>query len=134
MNPGTLLAEARRRAGLTQAELAARLGISQSAVAKLEREDANPTVRTLERALRATGNRIEVRPASPSFDESVIRAQLALPPAERSARSSGKRRRSPRSSQAGARAASVSDFRLVALLRRLAAADVDFVVIGGVAA
>jgi predicted nucleotidyltransferase len=29
--------------------------------------------------------------------------------------------------------ASVSDFRLVALLRRLAAADVDFLVIGGVA-
>lgn len=82
MNPGPLLADARRRAGLTQAELAARLGISQSAVAKLERADANPTVRTLERALRATGNRIEARPV-PAVDESLIRAQLALPPAER---------------------------------------------------
>ena len=83
MKPGPLLADARRRAGLTQAELADRLGISQSAVAKLEREDANPTVRTLERALRATGNRIEVRPALPNIDESLIRAQLALTPAER---------------------------------------------------
>jgi transcriptional regulator with XRE-family HTH domain len=82
VKPGPLLADARRRAGLTQAELAARLGISQSAVAKLEREDANPTVRTLERALRATGNRIEARPV-PAVDESLIRAQLALPPAER---------------------------------------------------
>ena len=82
MNPGPLLADARRRAGLTQDELAARLGISQSAVAKLERADANPTVRTLERALRATGNRIEARPV-PAVDESLIRAQLALPPAER---------------------------------------------------
>jgi transcriptional regulator with XRE-family HTH domain len=78
-----MLADARRRAGLTQAELAARLGISQSAVAKLERADANPTVRTLDRALRATGNRIEARPVPSSVDESLIRAQLALPPAER---------------------------------------------------
>ena len=83
MKPGPLLADARRRAGLTQAELAVRLGVSQSAVAKLEREDANPTVRTLERALRATGNRIEARPALPSFDESLIRADLELTPAER---------------------------------------------------
>ena len=83
MKPGPLLADARRRAGLTQAELAARLGMSQSAVAKLERDDANPTVRTLERALRATGNRIEVRPALPNVDESLIRADLALTPAER---------------------------------------------------
>jgi transcriptional regulator with XRE-family HTH domain len=83
VKPGPLLADARRRAGLTQAELAARLGIGQSAVAKLEREDANPTARTLERALRATGHRIEVRQVLPNFDESLIRAQLALPPAER---------------------------------------------------
>jgi transcriptional regulator with XRE-family HTH domain len=77
-----MLAHARRRAGLTQAELAARLGVSQSAVAKLERADANPTVRTLDRALRATGNRIEARPV-PSVDESLIRAQLVLSPADR---------------------------------------------------
>jgi transcriptional regulator with XRE-family HTH domain len=83
VKPGPLLADARRRAGLTQAELADRLGISQSAVAKLEREDANPTVRTLERALRATGNRIEARPVLPNVDETLIRAELAVPPAER---------------------------------------------------
>ena len=82
MKPGPLLADARRRAGLTQAELAGRLGISQSAVAKLEREEANPTVRTLERALRATGHRIEAR-VLPNIDESLIRADLALTPAER---------------------------------------------------
>jgi transcriptional regulator with XRE-family HTH domain len=83
VKPGPLLADARRRAGLTQAQLASRLGISQSAVAKLERDDANPTVRTLERALRATGHRIEARRVLPNIDESLIRAQLALPPAER---------------------------------------------------
>jgi transcriptional regulator with XRE-family HTH domain len=70
-------------AGLTQAQLAARLGISQSAVAKLERQDANPTVRTLELALRAIGRQLELRAALPDIDETFIRAQLALPPAER---------------------------------------------------
>jgi transcriptional regulator with XRE-family HTH domain len=94
VKPGPLLADARRRAGLTQAELAERMGVSQSAVAKLEREEANPTVRTLERALQATGNRIEVRPALPNFDESLIRADLALTPADGSAGSSARRRRS----------------------------------------
>jgi transcriptional regulator with XRE-family HTH domain len=78
-----MLADARRRAGLTQAELAARLGMSQSGVAKLEREDANPTVRTLERALRAIGRRLEMRAALPNIDESLIRQDLALTPAER---------------------------------------------------
>jgi transcriptional regulator with XRE-family HTH domain len=78
-----MLAEARRGAGFTQAQLAACLGISQSAVAKMEREDANPTVATLERALRALGRRLEMRVALPNIDETLIRAQLALPPAER---------------------------------------------------
>ena len=55
LGPGWLLAQARRDAGLTQAELARRLGISQPAVAQLERFDSNPRIETLERALRAVG-------------------------------------------------------------------------------
>ena len=55
MRPDLLIRDARRAAGLTQAELAARLGISQSAIAKLEREGSNPTVETLDRVLRAHG-------------------------------------------------------------------------------
>ena len=42
----TLLKEARREAGLTQAELARRLGVSQAAVAKLERPGSNVTIAT----------------------------------------------------------------------------------------
>jgi transcriptional regulator with XRE-family HTH domain len=99
-----MLADARRRAGLTQAELAARLGVSQSAVAKLEREDANPTVRTLERALRATGHRIEARPVLPDFDESLIRADLARSPAERIRRLERRAAELGRIMEAGARA------------------------------
>ena len=82
--PG-LLREARRSAGLTQAELAGRLGISQAAVAKLERRGANPTVETLDRAVWATGHRLvfATEPRRPGVDESLIRKQLELTPAQR---------------------------------------------------
>lgn len=83
--PGKLLAGARRRAALTQADLAKRLTISQAAVAQLERSDSNPRVATLDRALRATGVELVLttRPRRPSIDESLIRQQLELSPAER---------------------------------------------------
>jgi transcriptional regulator with XRE-family HTH domain len=83
--PGKLLANARRRAGLTQAELAKRLAISQAAVAQLERGDANPRLATLDRVLRATGVELVVttRPRRPNVDEGLIRQQLELAPAER---------------------------------------------------
>jgi transcriptional regulator with XRE-family HTH domain len=54
----SLLKDARRRAGLTQADLARRLGVSQAAVARLESPRANPTVDTLDKALWATGHRL----------------------------------------------------------------------------
>jgi transcriptional regulator with XRE-family HTH domain len=83
--PGRLLAGARRRAGLTQADLARRLGISQAAVARLERPESNPRVATLDRALRATGAELimSAHPREPSIDESLIRQQLALTAAQR---------------------------------------------------
>lgn len=56
----TLLREARYAAGLTQAALADRLDVSQAAIAKLERQGANPTVDTLDNVLRATGHRLEL--------------------------------------------------------------------------
>jgi transcriptional regulator with XRE-family HTH domain len=83
--PGKLLADARRRAGLTQADLAKRLAISQAAVAQLERADSNPRLATLDRALRAAGVELVVttRPRQSAIDESLIRQQLELNPAER---------------------------------------------------
>jgi transcriptional regulator with XRE-family HTH domain len=59
----TLLREARYAAGLTQAALAERLDLSQAAIAKLERQGANPTVNTLENVLQATGHRLELNAA-----------------------------------------------------------------------
>ena len=49
------LQDARRRSGLTQRELAERIGTSQPAVASLERGDGNPTIDTLARYARAAG-------------------------------------------------------------------------------
>jgi transcriptional regulator with XRE-family HTH domain len=85
MSPGTLIREARQEAGLTQAELAARLGTTQSAIARLERPDSNPRVATLEAALRAAGRRLDVSaPARPpEVDEDQIREFLKLTPTER---------------------------------------------------
>ena len=80
-----LLKEARRQAGLTQAQLAHRLGVSQAAVAKLERPGSNMTVRTLDDALWATGHRLalEAAPRQAGVDESLIRQHLELSPAQR---------------------------------------------------
>jgi transcriptional regulator with XRE-family HTH domain len=84
-DPSSILKAARRRAGLTQTELARRLGVSQAAVAKLESPRANPTVDTLDKALWATGHRLtlDAPPRRPGVDESLIRQHLELSPAER---------------------------------------------------
>ncbi len=84
MRPDLLIRDARRAAGLTQAELAARLGISQSAIAKLEREGSNPTVETLDGVLRPTGHRLQlIAPAWGNIDTSLIRQALTRTPEER---------------------------------------------------
>lgn len=86
MSPSLLLRDARKRAGLTQAELAERAGVAQSVIARLERGGGNPTFLTLERVLHAAGHRLEltaVHQGLRTVDETLIAQQLALPPAER---------------------------------------------------
>jgi transcriptional regulator with XRE-family HTH domain len=80
-----IIRRARQDAGLTQRELAARLGISQAAVAQLERATSNPTIATVERALRALNHRLELRAvrAEPTVDVTLLREALRLAPAER---------------------------------------------------
>ncbi|HYM91461.1 MAG TPA: helix-turn-helix domain-containing protein [bacterium] len=58
------LSAARRAAGLTQAALAARLGTTQSAIARLERGEVAPTITTLSRLADALGIQFEVLPRS----------------------------------------------------------------------
>ncbi len=55
-----LIRQARRDAGLSQAGLARRLGVSQAAIAKLERAGSNPTIDTLDDVLWAAGRRLEL--------------------------------------------------------------------------
>ncbi len=55
------LAEARRRAGLSQAELAKRMGTSQSTIARLEAGRGLPSSRTLTRFAEATGARVRIQ-------------------------------------------------------------------------
>lgn len=65
MKGGTIIREARRRAGRTQAELARRLGTSQSVVARWESGRVSPSLETLTRVVRACGLElaISLRPA-----------------------------------------------------------------------
>ena len=55
------LAEKREAMGLSQAEVAARMGTSQSALARLERGEGNPTLATIERYVYALGKKLEWR-------------------------------------------------------------------------
>lgn len=55
-----LLRKAREAAGLTQSDLAVKLGVTYQAVQKWERSGANPTVATIDRVLRALGRRLEL--------------------------------------------------------------------------
>ncbi len=86
MSPSTLVRSARKRAGLTQTELAERAGVTQSVIARLERGGGNPTFLTLERVLHAAGHRLElsaVHQGLRTVDETLIAQQLALSPGER---------------------------------------------------
>lgn len=53
------LIKARARAGLTQAQVAERLGISQPAIARIE-GGRNLSVKTLERYAKATGGKLRI--------------------------------------------------------------------------
>jgi transcriptional regulator with XRE-family HTH domain len=77
-----LLRYARKRAGLTQRELAAKVGLAQSYVARIESSTLDPSVTSLSRLLRACGTTLE---AMPGTGEGVDRTlfTLHLTPTER---------------------------------------------------
>ncbi|MFI5016123.1 MAG: helix-turn-helix transcriptional regulator [Hyphomicrobiales bacterium] len=55
------LVRARLRAGLTQGELASRMGTSQSTIARLENGKTLPSAKTLLRFAQATGSKVKLR-------------------------------------------------------------------------
>lgn len=80
-----VIRSARIRSGLTQAQLAERLRTSQSAVARLERSGANPTVATLRKVLAAADHALELNaePRSPSVDLPQLLRHMRMTPAQR---------------------------------------------------
>lgn len=85
------LTSVRKEHGLSQSELAERMGVSQSAVAQFERYDANPTIASVERYAIAVGARIAITVVS-DRDQWVPRRAVHLRDSEHArvkARSSG---------------------------------------------
>ena len=62
MDAARVLRQARRRAGLTQRQLAARAGVAQSVVGRIETGAVIPRVDTLDRLLAAAGHGLEPVP------------------------------------------------------------------------
>ena len=84
MISGDLLREARRRAGLSQAELARRAGKPTSVVGRWERGEVKPSLETLRDMIRACGLELGFRlSAYDDAQDSVISAALDLSPEER---------------------------------------------------
>lgn len=85
MSAGQLIRSAREAEGLTQAQLARRLGITQPSVARLEAAGDNVRLATLQRALCAMDRTLELRSARmpSSVDESQIAVSLDVTPGQR---------------------------------------------------
>ena len=63
--------DARKESGLTQKQLSERTGIAQADISKLERGNANPSLRTLQRLAAGMGMNVRI--------ESVSYTHLTLP-------------------------------------------------------
>jgi len=79
-----MVREARGRAGLTQRQLAAKAGIPQETIARVERGRSDPRVTTLDRLLEACEFGLEVVPRlGIGIDRTQIYELLQLTPSER---------------------------------------------------
>jgi transcriptional regulator with XRE-family HTH domain len=84
----------RSKAGLTQTELAARMGTTQSSVARMESGGSLPTIDMLARLAHATG--VPVRLQAPGLaDVEILAGRRRSPSAIRTGRKQATRRRLP---------------------------------------
>lgn len=84
MKGGELIREARLRAGITQAELARRIGSRQPVIARWESGRRSPTFETVVKAIRACGLELGVGIFNYDRDHDfLIDDQLARTPEER---------------------------------------------------
>lgn len=118
---GRMLQWARRRAGMTQHELASAAEVPQSTVARIETGAVVPKTATLIGLLDATGHRLVVEPAGAlEVDRDAIKRSLVLAVATRMHRALGSRKLQPRSGP-------------IHVLRRLRQFNVPFVLVGELA-
>ena len=82
---GSLLAEVRRRHGLTQAQLAARARTSQAAISRIERGLVSPSVSTLAELLDLMGEELVLgaEPIDYGHDRTLFERTLSFAPEAR---------------------------------------------------
>ncbi len=81
---GRMVRYARRRAGMTQRQLAAKAGIPQETIARIERGRVDPRVGTLDRLLEACEFGLEAMPRlGIGIDRTQFAGLLRATPAER---------------------------------------------------
>jgi transcriptional regulator with XRE-family HTH domain len=85
VTPGELLRAARRRHGLTQAQLAARARTSQAAISRIERDVVSPSIATLAQLLDLMGEELVLgaEPIDYGHDRTLIAQTTPHPPEQR---------------------------------------------------
>ena len=84
MTGGQLVREARHRAGLTQRQLAARAGVSQPTIARIEGGEVSPSLERIVELVRAAGFDLDVRVVPLDEDALALAEQnLSRTPEER---------------------------------------------------
>ncbi|HET7443949.1 MAG TPA: helix-turn-helix transcriptional regulator [Solirubrobacterales bacterium] len=145
-SPAEVLREARRRRGVSQAQLAIRAGTRQSAISRIESGRVSPTFETLHSLLDLLGEELAISSERPDtgIDLSLNERNLRLSPSDRVRQGLGfadmvRRNRGGENPSAAARAymarTELGDgLDLHPLLGALIRNGVDFIVVGGVAA
>lgn len=111
---------ARKRAGLTQQDVAQAVGMPQSNIARIERGSVIPRTATLIAILEATGQRLALEPIGPAVDRGAIRERMPYEPPRRVVQALGK----------AALDRTTSPTRILRRLRRF---NVPFVLLGDMA-
>ena len=84
VDAAVMLGTARRRAQLSQRELARRAGVPQATISRIESRVVSPRVDTLQSLIRACGMELRVEePRGAGVDRSQLRERLLMSPADR---------------------------------------------------
>lgn len=87
MKPSRFLRDARRRAAVSQRELARRTGVPQATISRIERGRVSPSTETLARLLDACGQElVAVERPGRGLDRTLIAEKLRLAPGDRARR------------------------------------------------